>query len=520
MTSHTLAPAPADICLLVEGGYPYLLGGVSSWIDSFIRNLPHRRFHVVAFTISAQPRTRKFDLPDNVIALTDLVIDDCPPGSLPIFTSGAKIEALVADLRVILTDGAGPAWAAFAHEIRSSGLAQRALLDSRAAWVAFQRIYDDVIPGAPLVDVFWTWRFLARSVLAIATAPIPPARTYHAISTGYPGLFGARAKALTGRPFLITEHGIYTNERRIELSVADWIYESTAAGYDVSSDVVELRKLWLSAFNAMARISYDCADLITTQFRVNQDYQMQDGAPRAKLRAIPNGIELAQFSTIARSREPRRPTVLLVGRLVPIKDIRTFIQAMGLLRRAVPDLDAMIVGPDDEDPAYAAECRHLVQQLGLQDTVRFLGRVADVRAYFGCVDVLALTSISEAQPLAVLEAGAAGVPAVTTDVGSCREILEGPDGTGPDGAGGIVVGACDPQATADALARLLLDPALRDRMGRALRERIHTLFDQRRVIAMYDDVYESLSHGSPEVRADLATMAAGSAAEIRDDTKP
>ncbi|GJD52651.1 D-inositol-3-phosphate glycosyltransferase [Methylobacterium crusticola] len=496
-SSSSPAPsAPADVCLLVEGGYPYLLGGVSSWVDSFIRNLPHRSFHVVAFTISAQPRTRRFELPENVIALTDVVIDACPPGAMPIFGSGRRIEALVADLRVLVTEGTGRAWTRFARKIETSGLAQRALLDSRPAWVAFQRLYDEVIPGAPLVDVFWTWRFLARSMLAIATAPIPPARTYHAISTGYPGLFGARAKALTGNPFLITEHGIYTNERRIELSVADWIYESSAAGYDVGSDVAELRKLWLSAFNAMARISYDCADLITTQFRANQDYQMQDGAEPAKLRAIPNGIELAQFSTIARSREPRRPRVLLVGRLVPIKDIRTFIQAMALLRRAVPDLDAMVVGPDDEDPAYAAECRHLVQQLGLQDTVRFLGRVADVRAHFGCVDVLALTSISEAQPLALLEAGAAGVPAVTTDVGSCREILEGPPGTGLDGAGGFVVGACDPQATADALARLLVDPALRQRMGDALRERIHAVFDQRRVIAMYDDVYASLSRRS------------------------
>ncbi|MFH6787360.1 MULTISPECIES: GT4 family glycosyltransferase PelF [Methylobacterium] len=489
--------SPADICLLVEGGYPYLLGGVSSWVDSFIRNLPDRSFHVVAFTVSAQPRRRKFDLPGNVIAQTDVVIDDCPPGVMPMVRSGRRIEALVADLRVLLTEGTGPAWTQFAREIASSGLAQRALLDSRAAWIAFQRIYDEVIPGAPLVDVFWTWRFLARSVLAIATAPIPAARTYHAISTGYPGLFGARAKALTGNPFLITEHGIYTNERRIELSIADWIYESSAAGYDVDSAVPELRKLWLSAFNAMAQISYDCADLITTQFRVNQQYQMQDGAPPAKLRAIPNGIELAQFSTIVRNRAPRRPTVLLVGRLVPIKDIRTFIQAMALLRRAVPDLDAMIIGPDDEDPAYAAECRHLVQQLGLQGTVRFLGRVPDVRSYFGSVDVLALTSISEAQPLSVLEAGAAGVPAVTTDVGSCREILEGPPGTGPEGAGGFVVGACDPQATADALARLLLDPALRDRMGEALRARIHAVFDQRRVIAMYEDVYDSLLHRSP-----------------------
>ncbi|MEH3148700.1 MAG: GT4 family glycosyltransferase PelF [Methylobacterium frigidaeris] len=488
----------ADICLLVEGGYPYLLGGVSSWVDSFIRSLPHRSFHVVAFSVSTQPRRRRFELPDNVAHLTDVILDDCPPGVPPRRRAAGQIDALIDEMRRLLLAGAGPAWVDFVRELDRCGLAQRALLDSRAAWSAFERVYDATVPGAPLVDFFWTWRFLASSMLAVASVPIPPARIYHAISTGYPGLLGARAKALTGNPFLITEHGIYTNERRIELSVADWIYESPAAGFDVTGRTGELRGIWLDAFNSMARISYDCADLITTQFRMNQVYQLHDGADEAKLRIIPNGIELDRFAAIAPDREPRRPTVLLVGRLVPIKDIRTFIQAAALLRRRVPDVEALIIGPDDEDPAYAAECRHLVQQLELQETVRFLGRVPDVRAYFGRVDVLALTSISEAQPLAVLEAGAAGVPAVTTDVGSCREILEGPAEPGPDGAGGFVVDACDPGATADALARILLDPALRERMGEVMRARVHTVFDQRRIIARYDEVYESLS----PVRAD------------------
>jgi polysaccharide biosynthesis protein PelF len=483
---------PADICLLIEGGYPYIVGGVSSWTDSFIRSLPDRRFHIVSFAISSQPRVMKFALPENVDGVTDVLLDACPAGRAPLLRGNAEAAALIHQLRAVLTDGDGAVWTALVGALARSGFAQRALLDSRAAWTTFEEIYDAMLPGAPIVDVFWTWRVLAGSLLSVAHAPIPPARVYHAISTGYPGLYGARAKALTGRPFVVTEHGIYTNERRIELSVADWIYESNASGFDVGASKGALRNLWLSAFNNMARITYDGADLITTQFRVNQDYQVQDGAQETKLRAIPNGIELAQFADITPSADPRRPTVLLLGRLVPIKDIRTFIQAAALLRVEVPDLDAIIIGPDDEDPAYAAECRDLVRQLDLQETVRILGRVPDVKSYFSRVDVVALTSLSEAQPLAVLEAGAAGVPAVTTDVGSCREILEGPGGPGSEGSGGFVVGACDPQATADALAKLLRDPSLRARMGRTLRERVHTVFDQNRVIAMYDALYDSL----------------------------
>ncbi|MCJ2035349.1 GT4 family glycosyltransferase PelF [Methylobacterium sp. J-068] len=510
MTARGTA-APSDVCLLVEGGYPYLLGGVSSWTDSYIRSFPHKRFSIVAFTVSSQDRTPKFTLPPNVDSVTDVLIDACPPGRLPILRGRDRVAPMIESLRTVLTEGDGAAWAACVRAFAARGLGQRALLDSRAAWTALERIYEAMLPGAPFVDFFWTWRFLARSLIAVATAPIPPARIYHALSTGYPGLFGARARILTGRPFVVTEHGIYTNERRIELSVADWIYDSGAGGFDVSGATPELRRVWLNAFNGMARISYDSADRITTQFRTNQLYQIQDGAPEAKLRAIPNGIRLDEFAAIPPGPLPRRPTVLLVGRVVPIKDIRTFIQAAGLLRRQVPEVDAIIVGPEDEDPAYAAECRGLVRQLGLQDTVRFLGRVRDVRAYFGQTDVVALTSISEAQPLAILEAGAAGVPAVATDVGSCREILEGPGGPGSDTVGGYVVRACDPQATADALARILRDPALRDRLGRNLRARIHAVFDQDRVVGLYEALYASLApapeppQGRPDTVADPPT---------------
>lgn len=482
----------SDVCLLIEGGYPYLLGGVSSWTDSFIRSFPDKRFSVVAFTIAGQDRTPKFTMPPNVDGVTDVLIDACPPGRLPLLRRRDRIAPILAHLRSVVTMGDADAWADCVGALDACHLGQRALLDSRAAWTVLERLYEEMLPGAPYVDFFWTWRFLARSLIAVASAPIPSARLYHALSTGYPGLFGARAKTLTGHPFVLTEHGIYTNERRIELSVADWIYDSGAGGFDAGGAVPELRRIWLDAFNAMARITYESADLITTQFRTNQLYQIEDGAPEQKLRTIPNGIRLDEFADIRPGPLPRRPTVLLIGRVVPIKDIRTFIEAAGLLRQQVPSVDAIIIGPDDEDPLYAAACRSLVRQLGLQDTVRFLGRVHDVRSYLGQVDVVALTSISEAQPLALLEAGAAGVPAVATDVGSCREILEGPGGLDSDVVGGIVVRACDPQATADALARILLDPDLRARMGRNLRARIHSVFDQDRVVGLYEALYASL----------------------------
>ena len=483
----------ADVCLIIEGGYPYVLGGVSSWTDALIRSLPQRRFQVVALSISAQQRVPKYAIPENVVGLTDVLLDHSRPGRWFIRSNDRAIEAITTRLRSVLTDDNGAEFVALIHALESSGLGHRLLLDSRRAWKALERTYKSLLPTAPLVDFFWTWRFLARSVLAIAAAPIPDARVYHAVSTGYAGLLGARAKCVTRRPLIVTEHGIYTNERRIEICAADWIYESTASGFDVFDRTPELRDLWQEAFTSFSRIAYNMADSITTQFRANQSFQMKDGAPLSKLVIICNGIDVAQFARISPADEPRRPCILLIGRVVPIKDIRTFILATGILRQLVPDVEAIIIGPEDEDPGYAAECRSLVQQQGLQDVVRFLGRVKDIKDYFGRVDLIVLTSISEAQPFAILEAGAAGLPAVTTDVGSCREILEGDPDDVVRESGGIVVPSCDPQATAAAIAKILLNPALRRRMGEVMRKRVQAHYDETRTSRIYDELYASLS---------------------------
>lgn len=111
---------------------------------------------------------------------------------------------------------------------------------------------------------------------------------------------------------------------------------------------------------------------------------------------------------------------------MPIKDVKTFIRAMRGVVSAMPEAEGWIVGPEEEDPDYASECRSLVASLGLQDKVKFLGfrRIGEVLPQLG---LMVLTSISEAQPLVILEAWAAGAPVVSSDVGSCRELIEGAD---------------------------------------------------------------------------------------------
>jgi len=120
-----------------------------------------------------------------------------------------------------------------------------------------------------------------------------------------------------------------------------------------------------------------------------------------------------------------------------------------------------------------------------------MGRV-NVREYLGQVDAIALTSISEAQPIALLEAAAIGLPAVSTDVGSCREIIEGFDGDPVEGCGGIVVTPCNPKALAEALASILLHDEMRSQMGDVMRRRAANYYHKNRVKCLYEELYADL----------------------------
>ncbi len=106
---------------------------------------------------------------------------------------------------------------------------------------------------------------------------------------------------------------------------------------------------------------------------------------------------------------------------------------------------------------------------------------------------MVLTSLSESQPLVVLEAGAAGIPFVATNVGSCREIIEGrPDEEPRLGAGGFVTDLVAPEQLAAAIAGLLGDEAKRRRMGETLRQRVRTYYRSEQAVSAYERLYGRL----------------------------
>ena len=203
---------------------------------------------------------------------------------------------------------------------------------------------------------------------------------------------------------------------------------------------------------------------------------------------IPNGVDLKRFGNIVR-RQTGVPTIGLIGRVVPIKDIKTYIRAVSLIRQYAPEIKAYVIGPTDEDEKYYHECLTMVQMLGLKDNIVFTGR-ADVDEYLNHIDVLVLTSLSEAQPLVMLEAGACGIPLVATDVGACRELIEGTEDETPHlGNAGFVTALANPAATAEAIYTLLTNQDMYDSCSATIKERIKLRYDQVSQHGQYRDLY-------------------------------
>ncbi|WP_199520133.1 GT4 family glycosyltransferase PelF [Fulvimarina endophytica] len=477
----------ADICVVVEGCYPHVSGGVSTWVDWLLRNSPSYRFAVTSIVPGHGERQARYGFPPNLVRFRELELGKGPAvrsrfRRRPV----ADIEDLVERLTGFLKTGSLGEFTRLEALVndRERPLSFDDLMRGETGWALCVATYERLMPHTAFKDFFWAYQALVGGLFSVLTTPLSHARTYHTISTGYAGLLAARA-ALNGAPnVILTEHGIYTNERRIEILMSEWIGGTIDKGLADGDGRDDVRDFWVMAFESFARVCYETCSSITTLFGDNQSMQRLLGAEDARLQVIANGIDVERFVSIAQPPGDAPPTVSLIGRVVPIKDIKTFLQASRRIADAVGSVRILIGGSMDEDPRYASECQALSATLGLGGIVQFLGQV-DVRDLVAKTHVAVLTSLSEAQPLTVLEAGAAGRPCVTTDVGACREMIEV-----PGAPGGVVTDLLNAEQIADAVVGLLTDEARRLAYGRNLQERVCRLYTSERSAARYHALYE------------------------------
>lgn len=463
------------ICVILEGCYPYVTGGVSTWIHQYMQAMPEHEF--VLWTVAASSEDAgkfKYKLPDNVVEVHEVFLQDAlkllPTRSRYKF-SDTEMEALTEFVHC-----GRPDWDVLFEMYNDRGISPMSFLMSKEFLDILMDICERDYPYTAFSDMFHTMRSMFLPVLYVLGQEVPRADLYHTIATGYSGLLARLGSYKYGVPFMLTEHGIYTREREEEIIRARWV----PAGF---------KRSWVRFFYMLSAAVYDKADMITSLFANARRIQIEMGCRPEKCKVIPNGIHYERFCDIPLKKEDGFIDIGAILRIAPIKDVKTLIYSFYELKFRVSNVRLHIIGPED-DEQYAEECHELVEQLGVEDVI-FTG-MADIISYMEKLDFTVLSSISEGMPLSVLESFAAERPCVTTDVGCCRELLEG-SAEGDDlGPAGICVPPMEREALCTALERMCTHTEERYLMGKAGKKRVERFFRHEDMIRNYKDTYEEV----------------------------
>ena len=462
------------ICIISEGCYPYTVGGVSGWLHSMIQTFPKQEFILLSIIANrAQSGKFAYRLPENVTEVHEVYLEDLDWGSANKRHKSRLNKREYHALRSLLLDQEVE-WSALFDYFRDNEVSINQLLMGEDFYHAVEECYNLQYPDIVFSDFLWTMRSMYLPLFLALSTEIPEADVYHAVSTGYAGIIGSMGKHFYKSQFILSEHGIYTREREEELIKADWVQRT-------------YKNIWIRQFKKMSKVAYETADVVTGLYGHACELQQELGCDKNKTIITPNGIDYKKFENLP-TVKPENRGFINVGailRVAPIKDVKTMIQAFAYAKKRCPRLKLWIMGPYDEEPEYAAECFKMAEQLELSD-IEFTGRI-NVTDYLGWMDMTILTSISEGQPLTILESFAAYVPVIATDVGNCRGLLYGEDDD--FGKAGILTHIMNIEEIANAMIYLAENPEERRRMARVGYRRLMRKYKIEDMKKTYEGIY-------------------------------
>lgn len=461
------------ICMLIEGAYPYVTGGVSSWVQQAILSMPEHEFIIAALVTSeSEKREIKYKLPDNVTALHEFYLQSEDYGRHRRKRPLTKQEN---EAFRSLFFGRKVDWEPVFEYFRKRPVSLDALIMSddflRMAGEYYRAHFDRLVYS----DFIWTMRSIYFPLFSVMSQSLPEADLYHCLSTGYAGVLGSMAKYLYHKPLLVSEHGIYTREREEEIIRAGWV-------------TGEYKNLWINQFRKFSDCAYRYADKVTCLYEGNRKLQVEFGCSPDKTIVIPNGVDAEEYENIPQ-KEADDPYINIgaILRVTPIKDVKTLLSAYAMAKKKNSKLKLWILGPLDEMPEYVQECRDMVSNMQMQDVV-FTGQV-NVKDYIGKMDFLVLSSLSEGQPLVILEGFAAHKPFVATNVGDCKGLIYGKD----DGLGkaGVIVPVMHTAKLSEAMLFLAEDEDRRRQMGEVGYQRVLS-HEKKKIYDTYRQIYDEL----------------------------
>lgn len=341
-------------------------------------------------------------------------------------------------------------------------------LEHIQAWKSFisKLERDQLYSEMTLKEALTAFQIIQRN-MQILSLQVPRVDIVHCSLAWLPAMIAISAKLEYGCPILITEHGVAFRELLLYYNA----YLS-----DEPSNI-----FWKMFSSNIVRAIYAMADVVAPVCYANAKWEESLGVERSKIKVIYNGVDTNKFKPLESERDTK-PTVVCIGRVDVFKDIVNLIQSINYVRKVVPDVQCLIYGAST-DLDYSLRCTNLVASLGLQGSIRFMGKVRNPEAAYNAADVVVISSITEGFPFAIIEAMACGKGIVATDVGGIREALD---------ECGLLVRSSHPQELANAIVRLLQDRDLRSELGAKALKKVHERFTLEKSLQLYREQYEML----------------------------
>ena len=475
-----------------EGTYPYVTGGVSTWADILMHELKNIDF--ILIPIQMHPYVKlKFDIPPNVIDIMNVPLwgTEEPIEYIrkiefsKIYKAKIKtqvdnnIEFLEPIMILVLEhiyrhkndlDALGDALYKFYEYFQIYDYHET--FRSEALWNIYKdyifQHYEKIDEDLPTVfDMVEGLRYLYRFFISLLPT-LPEAQIYHSSAAAFCGLSCVIAKKKFGSKFLLTEHGVYIREQYLAASRNQMPFRT--------------KEFLMGLITLVSKLNFHFADVVSPVCDYNSRWEKKWGVDEKKIYTIYNGIDTNVFKQFKVQKEEERPTVVMVARIDPLKDIETFIKTAQLVAKEIPTVLFKLYGPI-VDEKYYHHCKDLAKELGVEDNFVFAGLTNSPQSAYNEGDVVMLTSISEAFPFVVIEAMACEKVVVSSDVGGTKEVLEGY---------GFVIKPKAYEEFAKKVIYILQNHDVALEMGHDAREAILNGFTIEDMVESYGRLYKSL----------------------------
>ncbi|MHA1410599.1 MAG: GT4 family glycosyltransferase PelF [Candidatus Odinarchaeia archaeon] len=461
------------VCMVTEGTYPYVVGGVSSWTHRLITQLKDIEFDILAIVPEGELKQR-YKLPPNVGKVYTIPIVDEEKFKQPKMRNSQYYEKFIKNTEWLHENIREDNYdEAAEYLIKLNELLEDTPVkfwSSKNGWNYLKQEYKKRKEKPPMIEWILSWKDTHIPLLNLLSAKIPQADIYHGTNSGFAGFLAVLGALKYNKPSVLTDHGIFLREKLMELT--------RAKVKGLAED------MWLNVLTGLSRLIYLKTTLITAVCKYNVKWvkeKLRINEPKFKV--IYNGINTDRITPVDIPKPPYK-VVGTIARVHPIKDIKLFIKAAEIVLKEESNTKFFVVGPID-DKKYYKECLNLIKKLGLSENFIFTGtRGEDIVYWYNLFDIFVLSSISEGFPLSTIEAMATGTPVVVTDVGGAGEPVKGC---------GYVVPSGDVKQFAEKILKILKDDKLAQKLSKNARNKALKQFSLPNLMREYEKVYYELS---------------------------